>query len=259
MSKGTRSILLIVLALCVIGVTLLVIIKNKNKTDTGSSKEMMKTEESSVISETSDSAEETSVGTSKMTFIGHASVKIVTSAGTVIYIDPYYSGDYSQAADIILVTHGHDDHNNTSLCTENDGCQIIKWSDALVDGEYKTVEKDDVKIEAVPSGGNSNHDSAVCVGYIVTVDGVNVYHAGDTSMYDGLKEIADKQIDYAMYPIDGVYNMDVNEAMEVSDMIGAAHNIPIHGTDAIFSKQKENFTAKGALLLEPGDTIELIK
>ena len=39
-----------------------------------------------------------------LTLLGHASTKIVTKSGVVIYIDPYYDkGDYSQEADLILV------------------------------------------------------------------------------------------------------------------------------------------------------------
>ncbi len=197
----------------------------------------------------------------KMTFIGHATVKIVTRKGTVIYIDPDFSkGDYSQPADYILVTHGHSDHNNVSKCKKAPGCKVIKWRDALVDGKYQTFDEEDVHIEAVPSGGNSLHDPMVCVGYIITVDGVSVYHAGDTVMYDGLKEIVGKHIDYAMYPVDEVYTMTPAEAGEVADMIGATYNIPIHGGGIKdFPRQCKEFKAKGKLSLHWGQTIYLKK
>ena len=44
-------------------------------------------------------------------FIGHASFEIKTSDGKIIYIDPFQgtSADYTDSADIILVTHGHGD------------------------------------------------------------------------------------------------------------------------------------------------------
>ena len=55
----------------------------------------------------------------RMTFIGHASVKIKTTTGEVIYIDPYFPTDsYKEPADVILVTHGHSDHNRVDLCEE---------------------------------------------------------------------------------------------------------------------------------------------
>ena len=37
-----------------------------------------------------------------LTLIGHASMKIKTAEGVVIYIDPYYDGDYTEPADIVL-------------------------------------------------------------------------------------------------------------------------------------------------------------
>lgn len=50
-----------------------------------------------------------------MLYIGHATVKIKTAQKQVIYIDPYQSGNYSDSADVVLITHQHADHNNLSL------------------------------------------------------------------------------------------------------------------------------------------------
>lgn len=193
-----------------------------------------------------------------MTYIGHASVKIISTEGNVIYIDPYFPGDYeTDPADYILVTHGHDDHNQVSLCKQAEGCKVIKWTDALVDGAYQTFDYGNIKIEAVPSGGNVNHNVNSCVGFIVTVDGVSVYHAGDTSMTEDKNEIAKKHIDYAMYPIDGYYNMGPEEASEVAKLVGATNNIPIHGNGEHYAKQCEDFSANGKLVIGVGQSIVL--
>lgn len=195
-----------------------------------------------------------------MTFIGHASVKLTSKEGDIIYIDPYFPvGDYLEPADYILITHGHSDHNNISLCKKAKDCKIIRWNDALKDGEYQTFDYGNVKIEAVPAGGNSSHSETTNVGYIVTVDGVSVYHAGDTSMIDGLKPLANKNIDYALYTVNGVYTMGPEEASEVADMIGATHNIPIHGDGDRYPEQRKAFSAKGKLALRRGQIIFLHK
>ena len=48
---------------------------------------------------------------STFTWAGHASVKLKTSDSRVIYIDPNYAqGDFSEPADVVLVTHSHGDH-----------------------------------------------------------------------------------------------------------------------------------------------------
>lgn len=43
--------------------------------------------------------------------MGQASIRITTEEGRVIYIDPYAGNGYDLAADLILVTREHFDHN----------------------------------------------------------------------------------------------------------------------------------------------------
>ncbi len=224
----------------------------------------------SAVGQTSNQANGQSEGDADMrtkpqlTFIGHASMKMVTTAGTVIYIDPSYQGkrgDYDDAADIILITHDHGDHNNPSMCkNRKDDCQIITWKDAHKDETtYESYDIKDVHIEAVPSGGNSNHTLKYNVGYLVTADDVTIYHSGDTSKIDELLPLAEKHIDYAFYPVDGIYTMKYDEASELADAVGAVHNVPIHGNGANskFAEQCEQFFAKGKLVLNIGETIDL--
>ena len=193
-----------------------------------------------------------------LTYIGHASVKIVAQDGSVLYIDPnYYKGDYSDLADVILVTHQHDDHKPYYKVKLKEGGKQIENRDALVKGEYKKYEIGPFKIEAVAAGGNPNHDVRYCVGYLVTVDGFTIYHAGDTSKIEQMKDLSSRKIDYAMYPIDGIFNMDAVEATEVANLVGAKNNIPIHEFDSDGSKKSDNFTPQGRLVLEYGQTIEL--
>lgn len=195
-----------------------------------------------------------------LTFIGHASVKLKTSSGVVIYIDPYYPVDcYREPADYILLTHSHPDHNAPGLCNKKENCRIIRYGDALIDGEYQTFDFQDVTIEAVPSGENASHSVKCCVGYLVKVDQATVYHAGDTSFGDGAKEIAKKKIDYAMYPVDGKYDMGPEEASQMADFIGASINIPIHGDGDHYYLQRYEFHAKGTRVLHLGETILLKK
>lgn len=196
-----------------------------------------------------------------LTFIGHASVKLKTKDGTVIFIDPQqYSPDaYNDEADFILVTHGHSDHTpGSQVKLKDDGVQIT-WKEALIDGEYQTFEYDNVKIEAVKMGGNSNHAIGSGVGYIVTIDDISIYHAGDSSNHEELHYIADYDIDYALYPIDGVYNMDADEATELANIIGAKNNIPIHASNVNPNVDKrDRFTPSGRLIIEDQETIVLI-
>ena len=197
-------------------------------------------------------------GKSTLTYIGHASVKLVAKDGSVLYIDPnYYNGDYSAPADAIIITHRHEDHLPNNKVKLNENGKKIDNFDALVKGEYKTFEFGPFTVEAVAAGGNPNHDVKFCVGYLVSFDGFTIYHAGDTSKIEQMNALADRKIDYAMYPIDGVFNMDAVEATEVANIVGAKFNIPIHEFDSNGSHKSDNFNPQGKLVLEYGQTIVL--
>ena len=98
-----------------------------------------------------------------VTFIGHGSLKFETESGQVIYVDPYFKGDYEKAANFLLITHEHFDHMDLSKVKIGPACTIIMPMDALWQGEYQKFEKDDVKITAVPAY-NKNHNKDECVG-----------------------------------------------------------------------------------------------
>lgn len=61
----------------------------------------------------------------KLLYQGHGSLRLISEAGMVIYIDPFIGEGYDIPADLILVTHQHHDHNQIDLpphkadCTSN--------------------------------------------------------------------------------------------------------------------------------------------
>lgn len=190
-----------------------------------------------------------------LTLIGHASMKIKTAEGIVIYIDPYYEGDYSEKADIILVSHEHSDHNVVSLCKKNEGCVILTVKENInkKDNSYNTFDYFDVKIEPV-AAANKNHSIKSTTGFVLTFDGIVLYHAADTSKLEQMADLKMKNIDYAFFPIDGKYNMGAAEAMECVQMVGARHNTPIH----YFNASPADFTPENLLSIAYGETIELM-
>ena len=197
---------------------------------------------------------------SKLYYLGHASVRIETNQGIVIYIDPYAEGDYSKPADIILQTHDHFDHNELSKVTKKDTCKIITQEQALVNGKYQKFSMFGVEIEAVEAY-NKNHKIDESVGYILTFDGLKLYHMGDTSTTQRMHELREENLDYVLLPTDGVYNMGPQEASECADLIAARYNIAFHTSPAPegFSQETvDQFQAKGKLVLRPMKTIELL-
>lgn len=192
----------------------------------------------------------------KLLFIGHGSFRLTTNSNTVVYIDPFYPGDYSLDADLALVTHEHFDHNRVDLVSLKNGGAVMRAEDFICGKEYKTVTYKDLTIEAVPAY-NKNHRSG-CVGYVVTVDGLKLYFAGDTSKTEHMSTLSG--IDYAFLPTDGIYNMDAEEATACAELIGAKHSVPVH-TERPEEEYNEEvalrFTPKNRFIVKPGEEIIL--
>ncbi len=189
-------------------------------------------------------------------FQGHGSFRIVTEAGKVIYVDPYAGDGYDLPADLVLVTHEHGDHNQLQLVTLLPGAKVIRSVDALVDGEYKSFDLGWVKIWAVQAY-NKNHPRNACVGYVLELDGVKIYAAGDTSTTEEMSRLG--KLDYALLPTDGIYNMGPEEATACAALFDARVTIPIHmKPGALFDRAcAERFTASNRLILPAGESLEL--
>ena len=104
----------------------------------------------------------------------------------------------------------------------------------LIEPDNK-IKIGDIKIDAVPAYNNSkpfHPKSEGWVGYVLSLDSVSIYHAGDTDL---IKEM-DKLTGYAkqgnkfiaMLPIGGKVTMDINEALEAAKKIHAEIVIPMH-------------------------------
>ena len=194
----------------------------------------------------------------KLLYQGHGSLRFTLQDGRVIYVDPYAGEGYNKPADFILVTHGHYDHNKVELITQKDGCKVVTHTEALQGGKHNCFSFDGFDIMAVEAQ-NLMHSSKVCVGYILTLDGVRVYCSGDTSKTRQMQEFAKQELDYALFCGDGIFNMGLKEAEECARIVAAKHNILIHiKPRALFDLAKaQKWGAPNKLVMQPGEEREL--
>ena len=188
---------------------------------------------------------------------------------TCAIIDPGdQAGDIAREIDkagltpvMILITHGHRDHNAVDLIKNRaGGCRVITWREGLADGVYKTFDLGFYTVEAVQAGNNRNHDTRECVGWLITLSGgLSVYATGDTSATDQMAELAGRGITYAFFVCDGKYNMDMDEAVACAKTVGARHSIPYHmAPGKLFDRERaELFDVPGRLIVAAGEEIVL--
>jgi len=203
-------------------------------------------------------------GGATLTYFGRSSVKLVGPGGFTVYIDPYAPGDYSAPADLVLVTHGHSDHNAVKLVTLKAGGRILAPRGAVSGRPFEIVKEGNVTVAGpvtvrAVAAYNSNHDRASCVGYVIEFGGLTVYHAGDTSYIPEMASYAAWGIDYALLPVDGYYNMDGAEAGRCAAAVKARFAVAIHSSKggAYDAAAAASLAFPGALAPAPGTTIQL--
>ena len=87
----------------------------------------------------------------KLLYQGHASYRITTNEGKIIYIDPYMGVHYDKEADLVLVTHQHYDHNAINKMPHKDSTIVFQNMDAIKEGTYVNTNIYGVDINPVPA------------------------------------------------------------------------------------------------------------
>ncbi len=178
----------------------------------------------------------------KLQWLTHSCIKILSDTGKIIYFDPYQLPRKNERADLILISHDHFDHCSIpdiqKIADEN--TTVIIPSTCSLNGKFKVVkvkenEKtviNDIKIEAVPAYtiNISTHPRMNrWLGYILTVDGLRIYHAGDTDKIPEMQYIDDIKV--ACIPVGGNYTMGMEEAAESIRLINPQIAVPMHNWD----------------------------
>lgn len=184
----------------------------------------------------------------RISWLGHDAFRI---GGTpTIYFDPWKVKSL-QPADVILVSHDHFDHfskedveklskaDTVVLSTPAVVAQLAGDARAVKPGDKLTLKG--ISIEVVPAyninkfrgpGQPFHPRQDAHLGFVVTVDGVRVYHTGDS---DFVPEMADVRADIALLPVSGTYVMTAEEAVDAARAIRPKVAIPMHYGDIVGS------------------------
>ena len=223
----------------------------------------------------------------KVRFLGHAAFYIEGSKK--ILIDPFLNGNPQAAAkpedfrdvDLILVTHAHGDHlGDAGEIAKLSGAKVVAMYDIAnyisekyrgvetVGMNYGPTEVDGVKIVQVPawhSSSDGKYSIGNACGYIVEIDGVKIYHAGDTFVFKDMELFAELYgpIDVALLPIGGHFTMGPKEAAKAVELLKPKYVVPMHyNTWPPIAADPEEFKklvgekAK-VVILKPGEELEL--
>lgn len=205
-------------------------------------------------------------------FLGQCSI-VVKGGDTVLYIDPYLSPSPHRAfeppitpeqmtnAQYVLITHEHSDHMDTdtiaALAKTHGSTVYIAPGYCLEPMRQLGVQPDKLiaartnawwdgpgfRIKPLPAAHEElEYDPELdhrYVSYVIELNGVTMYHAGDTTVYPGLIEaLQAESIELGMLPINGrdpfrnalniVGNMNYREAAELAVAAGFDTVIPLH-------------------------------
>jgi L-ascorbate metabolism protein UlaG (beta-lactamase superfamily) len=163
----------------------------------------------------------------KIKWLGHASFLITSDSGVRVITDPYHCtggieyGPIQETADVVTVSHQHQDHNNVAA---------VKGNPTVVDVPGVMSGKG-IEFLGVPSyhdgrkGAQRGPNSIFCF----AIDGVRVCHLGDLGHEldaGKVKEIGG--VDVLLVPVGGFYTIDARQATGVCEALKPRVVIPMH-------------------------------
>lgn len=167
----------------------------------------------------------------------------------IVYLDPFHMTEEPHDADYVLITHAHFDHfslediakvkgphteliaptsmaDEVAVCAKSEEIAAVHLIDA-----GKTIELPRLAVKAVPAYNMAPerlqfHPRANgWLGYVLDLDGVRYYAAGDTDQTPENEQIS---CDVAFIPIGGTYTMDPTQAAAFVNTIKPQIAVPIH-------------------------------
>lgn len=180
-----------------------------------------------------------------------SAIRIQNKDGVVIYLDPFSLTDAEAAhdADYVFITHAHFDHFSPEdiACVAGDhtelvapasmGAEVARVADEIGATAVHLLqaggrlELPGVAVEAAPAYNveperlGMHPQTNGWLGYVLTVDGVRYYAAGDTDQNPDNEQVT---CDVALVPIGGTYTCDPHQAAAFVNALHPKVVVPIH-------------------------------
>lgn len=186
--------------------------------------------------------------------LAHSAIRIEAEDGTAVYFDPFELTDAPHDANYVLITHTHYDH-----LSPEDAAKVMNESTVVVCPASAEVEVREafgaaphgmapgdtttlggMQIEAVPAYNvepkrlGFHPQENRWIGYVITIDGVRYYVAGDTDQNDDTVQV---RCDVALVPIGGTFTMDPAQAAAFVNVIKPRIVVPTHYGSAVGTKE----------------------
>lgn len=224
----------------------------------------------------------------KYTYYGQSCFLLETSSAKLLF-DPFISGNplakhikvEEIVADYILVSHGHGDHvadlvdiakrtNAKVICMPEIAGWLQKQGVTNIHDmnigkfrfDFGTVRMvSATHSSSLPDGSYGGNPA----GFVLDVDGMQIYFAGDTGLTLDMKLLAELyQLEYAILPIGGNYTMDPDDAVIAAgyvncDKVIGVHydSFPVISIDKSFAVESFKRAQKTLLLPAIGETLIL--
>ncbi len=224
----------------------------------------------------------------KLKYFSHSAFQLTTDSGKSILIDPFFSGNSTSPvkaedvnADYIILTHAHGDHigdafdiaarcNSLFICVNElaDYCAGKGYNahNMHIGGAFN-FDFGRVKFTIAHHGSKTpdNQYAGEPAGVIISTDGKNVYHCGDTGLFYDMKLIGEMTpIDYMLLPIGDNFTMGITDAVKAVEFVNPGTAIPMHyntfpviEADPDEFKNKLETAGKNCVVLEYGQEIDL--
>lgn len=175
-----------------------------------------------------------------------------------------------------MITHHHKDHckgitvrrlrNEKTKILATKQCSKELGKDIMVVKPGMEIEIDEINVKTVEAYNKKHegkaklmHMKGIGVGYVISVEGKNIYHAGDTDLVPEMEFLQD--IDVALLPIGGRdFTMGLSEAIQAVKRIKPKVVIPMHRFETDpneYKKLVEKETLTKVEVLDIGETYRL--